>query len=222
MNYITMLYHLFCLKKNVKKSKAEILELQRVKLQKLLKYAYEHSSYYRQTFEQAGFHLDDLQKISLSELPTMDKDQLMEHFDEVVTVSDLHQKDFITFDENPENVQATYRNQYHIVHSSGSTGTPRYFVYDEEAWEQMLLGIIRGALWGMSMSQILKLLIKRPRILYIAATDRYPDRLNIMNKIMAYKPPKMYLKQYDKKNRCLDVDRFMDEVIDEIKKMNEK
>ena len=48
---------------------------------------------------------------------------------------------------------------------------PGYFVYDEDAWNQMLLGIIRAALWDMSMPQILRLLIKRPRIVYIAATD---------------------------------------------------
>lgn len=35
----------------------------------------------------------------------------------------------------------------------------------------MLLGIIRGALWGMFMSEILKLLAEKPGILYIAATD---------------------------------------------------
>lgn len=45
-----------------------------------------------------------------------------------------------------------------MVHSSGSTGVPRYFVYDTFAWDSMLLGIIRGALWDMTMPQILKLL----------------------------------------------------------------
>lgn len=35
----------------------------------------------------------------------------------------------------------------------------------------MLLGIIRGALWDMSMPQILSLLARGPRIAYIAATD---------------------------------------------------
>lgn len=57
------------------------------------------------------------------------------------------------------------------MHSSGSTGKPGYFLYDEAAWHTMLLGIIRGALWNMSMPQILKLLAGKPRIIYIAATD---------------------------------------------------
>ncbi|MFR1479055.1 MAG: AMP-binding protein, partial [Hydrogeniiclostridium mannosilyticum] len=75
------------------------------------------------------------------------------------------------FDANVETDRNPYLGKYHVVHSSGSTGTPCYFLYDETAWGQMLLGIIRGALWNMSMSQILRLLVGRPRILYIAATD---------------------------------------------------
>ena len=60
-----------------------------------------------------------------------------------------------------------YLGKYHVVHSSGSTGTPGYFVYDKAAWNSMLLGIVRGALWDMKMPQILKLLLGRPRIVYI-------------------------------------------------------
>ncbi len=58
-----------------------------------------------------------------------------------------------------------------MVHSSGSTGKPGYFVYDQAAWRAMLLGILRAALWGMSMKEIVKLLGAGPRIAYIAATD---------------------------------------------------
>lgn len=64
-----------------------------------------------------------------------------------------------------------FRGKYHVVHSSGSTGVPRFFVYDTSAWDNMLLGIIRGALWDMTMPQILKLLSGGLQILYIAATD---------------------------------------------------
>lgn len=71
-----------------------------------------------------------------------------------------------------------------MVHSSGSTGKPRYFVYDEKAWEQMLTGIIRGALWEMTTKDIIKLLKDKPRILYIAATDGryggYPSAIKML------------------------------------------
>ncbi len=171
MNYIAMLYQLFCLKKNEKKTRLEILKLQKSKLHKILKYAYDNSPYYHRKFQEAGIDGNNIAKITLSDLPVIHKEQFMEYFDEIVTSPNIKQRGMVEFDENLQNRNTTYQGRYHIVHSSGSTGKPRYFVYDNKAWEQMLLGIIRGALWGMNMKQIVKLLIKKPRILYIAATD---------------------------------------------------
>ncbi|MDE6844314.1 MAG: phenylacetate--CoA ligase family protein, partial [Lachnospiraceae bacterium] len=76
----------------------------------------------------------------------------------------------------------------------GSKGVPRYFVYDDKAWGQMLLGIIRGALWGMSMIDILKLLAGKPRILYIAATDgRYAGAMAVGDGITGLHADQEYL-----------------------------
>lgn len=96
---------------------------------------------------------------------------LLEHFDELITVGDLTQEELREFDAQADTDRRPYKGKYHMVHSSGSTGKPGYFVYDEKAWDSMLLGIIRAALWNMTMPQILALLMKHPRIVYIAATD---------------------------------------------------
>lgn len=58
----------------------------------------------------------------------------------------------------------------------------------------MLLGIIRGALWGMSMTQILKLLARGPRIAYLAATDgRYGGAMAVGDGIDGVHASQMYL-----------------------------
>lgn len=114
---------------------------------------------------------EQIGKLPLSAFPTMNKKILMEHFDEIVTVSDIRQEELRKFDEDTSSGEKIFRERYHVVHSSGGTGLPRYFVYDTSAWNSMLLGIIRGALWDMTMPQILKLLSGDLRILYIAATD---------------------------------------------------
>lgn len=95
----------------------------------------------------------------------------MEHFDALVTVPCLKQAELRQFDAEARADRKPYLGKYHVVHSSGSTGKPGYFVYDQAAWSQMLLGIIRGALWNMGGFQLLRLLGGRPKILYIAATD---------------------------------------------------
>ncbi len=171
MNYLKTLTDLYRLKKNVKLSAEKMRSLQDEKLRKLLRFAWEHSAYYRAAFEKAGITEEQLDTLPLSCFPTIDKQMLLEHFDELVTVPDLKQENLREFDAGEAADRKPYQGKYHVVHSSGSTGKPGYFVYDEDAWRQMLLGIIRAALWGMSMPQILRLLMKRPRIVYIAATD---------------------------------------------------
>ncbi|NCB94613.1 MAG: phenylacetate--CoA ligase family protein [Clostridia bacterium] len=170
MNRLYLLYMLLHMRGNVRKSKNEIEKLQIKKLRKLLKYAYEHSDYYRDSFQKAGVNNKNIATVSLSELPTINKEQLLENYDRLITVKGITQTKLLQFDEH-KNQNSLYENGYHIVHSSGSTGVPRYFVYDQKAWSIMLVGIIRGALWGMSDHQILKLLAGKPKILYIAATD---------------------------------------------------
>lgn len=171
MNYLKTLTDLYRLKKNVKLSAEKMRSLQDEKLRKLLRFTWEHSAYYRAAFEKAGITEEQLDTLPLSCFPTIDKQMLLEHFDELVTVPDLKQEKLREFDAGEAADRKPYQGKYHVVHSSGSTGKPGYFVYDEDAWRQMLLGIIRAALWGMSMPQILRLLMKRPRIVYIAATD---------------------------------------------------
>lgn len=171
MRYVKLLWDLYQLKRNTKKSAARIQKLQEDKLQKVLTYAYQHSAYYRRTFEENGITKENIFKMPLSSFPTIDKIQLLEHFDELITVSNLNQEELRRFDEENTTDRRPLKGKYHVVHSSGSTGKPGYFVYDESAWNTMLLGIIRAALWNMSMIQILKFLACEPRIVYIAATD---------------------------------------------------
>jgi len=181
MGQCRLLWKLFGLKRNEHKTRKQVQVLQDKKLRKLLYYAYDHSAYYKENFEQNGITREKIGTLPLSAFPTMDKNSLMEHFDEIVTAPDIRQEELRKFVQCEKNIcnkdemvspnKKLFWGKYQVVHSSGSTGVPRYFVYDTSAWDSMLLGIIRGALWDMTMLQILKLLSGSPRILYIAATD---------------------------------------------------
>ena len=194
MNYLKILKDLYRLKKNVKLSAGRMRSLQEKKLRRLLRLAWEHSAYYRAAFENAGIAKEQLDTLPLSCFPAIDKQALLEHFDELVTVPDLKQEDLRKFDAEEATDRKPYQGKYHVVHSSGSTGKPGYFVYDEDAWNQMLLGIIRAALWDMSMPRILRLLMKRPKIVYIAATDgRYGGAMAVGDGIDGVGAEQMYL-----------------------------
>ncbi len=194
MNYLKMLTRLYRLKQNQKKTPEQIKNLQQQKLRSLLRYAYEHSAYYRSTFESAGITAENIDEMPLSAFPSIDKQQLLTNFDELVTVDDLRQDELRRFDAEETFDRKPFKGKYHIVHSSGSTGKPGYFVYDEAAWQSMLSGIVRGALWGMSMPQIIKLLLKVPRIVYIAATGgRYGGAMAVGDGIDGVGAKQMYL-----------------------------
>ena len=194
MNYLNLLWNLYQLKRNAGRGREDIKKLREKKLRKLLTYAYDHSAYYHRVFEEAGITGKQIAIMPLSAFPVLDKQLLMEHFDELVTVPDLKQEDLRRFDAQESTDQKLFKDVYHVVHSSGSTGTPGYFVYDDAAWNQMLLGIIRAALWGMSMPQILKLLHRGPRIVYIAATDgRYGGAMAVSDGIEGVRADQLFL-----------------------------
>ena len=51
INYCRLLWKLYGMKRNAGRTKEQIERLQKKKLEKLLLYAYDHSSYYRRAFE---------------------------------------------------------------------------------------------------------------------------------------------------------------------------
>lgn len=183
---ITSLITLFALIRNTKKTTQEIKKQQKKELYQLLLYAYDHSDYYHRVFKEKGIDRENLKNTPIEKFPVLDKEMLMEHFDELVTVPKLKQEEIRQFDaekfQKDKTRESIFCGKYHIVHSSGSTGLAKYFVYDKKAWAKMLSGITRGALWGLSVKQILKLLARKPKVLYIAATDgRYGGAMAVGN-----------------------------------------
>lgn len=209
MNVVKTLHELMSFIKNTHMTAGQMKARQEQRLRFLLHYVWDHSAFYRRTFEKAGITEQQLDSLPLSTFPTIDKTVLMEHFDELITVQDLHQEDLRKFDAETQADRKPYLGKYHVVHSSGSTGKPGYFIYDEAAWHTMLLGIIRGALWNMTMLQILKLLAGRPRIIYIAATDgRYGGAMAVGDGIDGVGAKQMYL----------DIKTPLDDWIDSVRK----
>ncbi|MDD3920139.1 MAG: phenylacetate--CoA ligase family protein, partial [Eubacteriales bacterium] len=194
MNYPQLLLRFFGLRGNVKKTKTEISRMQNEKLRTLLRYAWRNSTYYRRRFMEAGITEEQLATLPLCSFPTTDKAELLTHFDELVTVPELQQEALRRFDVAEGERQAAYLGKYHLVHTSGSTGKPSYFVYDEAAWSEMLLAIIRGALWNMSAFAIIKLLLRGPRIAYLAATDgRYGGALAVTDGVSGLRAKQLSL-----------------------------
>jgi len=193
MEYLDLLGGLIISKQRLRKSSEQLEALQENKLRKMLRFAYDNSDYYRRAFTIAGITEKNIDTAALTEFPTIDKKIFMNNFDSLVTVRDVTQSDMCDFDKNSLNKKC-FKGKYHIVHSSGSTGNPCYFLYDKSAWKSMLVGIIRAALWDMSMPQILKYLAGGAQIAYIAATDgRYGGAMAVGDGISGVKAKQLFL-----------------------------
>ncbi len=194
MNYARLLWQLYRKKQLMEKPQEQVQALQEKKLRKMLLYAYDHSAYYREAFETAGITADRIGTTPLDHFPTLNKELLMEHYDEIVTDPNIRQSELRSFGERSSDSAELYLGKYHVVHSSGSTGVPRYFLYDERAWEDVILSVIHGALCDLSFRDILKLLAGKPRILYIAATDgRYGGAMAVHDGIQGVRAEQRFL-----------------------------
>lgn len=205
---LKLLFKLYQSKKRLTISREELEKYQKKKMTEILLYAYDHSTYYRKRFEEKNISRKDIGLIPIENYPSLTKKELMKNFNEIVC-TDVDINEMRSFDANPDNNNKLYKDKYHIVHSSGTTEKPGYFIYDEKAWQQMLIATIRAALWDMSMKEIIKLLSKKPRIVYIAETDgRYGGAMAVSDGIAGVKAKQLFL----------DIKMPLDEWIDKISK----
>lgn len=114
-------------------------------LRRLRTYAYTHSPFYRQ------FH-NGLMDRPLNELPILTKALVMEHFDELVTDRTLRLADVRAYAAQGE-AGKRYRNRYWVNATSGSSGHPGFFVFNDAEWISILASFARGQEWsGMRIS----------------------------------------------------------------------
>lgn len=107
-----------------------IERIQRRRLNSLVTYARAKSPFYRDKF--AAVAEADFQ---LADLPTTNKAELMDHFDEVLTVDDVCLSDVEAFFEEPSNLGKLFRDKYALSHTSGSQGQPLLIVQSKENLE---------------------------------------------------------------------------------------
>jgi putative adenylate-forming enzyme len=83
----------------------------------------------------------------LSELPVLTKAMMMEHFDEIVTDRSLRLEDVRAYAVQGE-AGERYRNRYWVNATSGSSGHPGFFLFDDAEWVFILASFARGQEWS--------------------------------------------------------------------------
>lgn len=141
---------------NLRFTRGQLERSQLRKFRRLVSYAGKHSPYYRELIAR---HRIQVQNCVPSDFPVMSKKDVIEHFDDIVTdrrVTRARIADFLTRSKDPTEL---FEGRFHVLHTSGTSGTVGCFVFSHEAW-------IRGACHVVRVSP----LRWRRRIAFVAAT----------------------------------------------------
>lgn len=122
---------------------ARLADHRRTCLRRVVAAAVQHSPWHGRRL--AGVDPAELDEETLADLPVMTKDDLMAHFDEIVTDRRLT---LAVVDSHLEALSGdTYLfGRYHAVASGGSTGRRGVFVYDWDDWMMCYLATVRPVL----------------------------------------------------------------------------
>lgn len=107
-------------------SREEIKKLQDKRLKKLVNYAKNNSPYFKELYA----NLKD--EFKLEDLPTINKVEMMQHFDSFITDNSINMQKIKEFTSDISNVGRLINGKYLIFKTSGSTGNPITVLYDKK------------------------------------------------------------------------------------------
>ena len=106
-------------------SREALAKLQQRRLNELVRYAREHSPYYRQLYSGVG------ERFCLEDLPVTSKPEMMADLDRVFTDRRVTKARIDRFMEDPDHIGRMLDGKYLIFKTSGSTGSPATVLYDK-------------------------------------------------------------------------------------------
>jgi phenylacetate-CoA ligase len=147
-------------------TRAQLEAKQRRKFRKLVGFVRARSPYYRSVINEHGIDPDSC---SPADFPPLTKNEVIEHFDRIVTDPRITRdriKEFLSRSVDPLEL---FEGEFHVLHTSGTSGTMAYFVFSPDAW-------IKGS------SQIVRMvpLRLRQRIAFVAATRGHFAGVSLM------------------------------------------
>lgn len=121
-------------------SRARLEAHQAGALHRLRQHAYARSRFYRRQHR-------GLQDRPLQELPVLTKAQLMQDFDELVTDPQVHLQDLRAHVAS-ERAGDRFLDRYWVNATSGSSGEPGLFLFDQQEWLTVLASFARAHEWA--------------------------------------------------------------------------
>ena len=117
---------------------AELERVRAERLARLLAHAREHSAFYRERIPAGA--------VSLEQVPVLEKAEMMERFDDLVTDPALRRDALLEWVETRRRDEF-FADRYRVMTTSGSSGRKGLFVYDRAGWAAIGAQFLRGSAW---------------------------------------------------------------------------
>lgn len=130
---------------------------QHAKFRRLVAFAYRNSPYYARLIRKR--HIDPATCLP-QDFPILTKNELLEHFDDIVTDRAVTAQRIGAFLDASADPGDLFDDKYLVVHTSGTSGQVAYYIFTPPEWERGHLHYFRIHRWGL-----------RRRVAHIAAMN---------------------------------------------------
>lgn len=144
-------------RRNLRLNRVQLEALQRRKFRRLVTYAWQHSPYYRELMRERRL---DPATCMPGDFPVLTKQEVIGRFDDLVTDRRITRRGIAGFLAGSTHPMERYLGKYHVLHSSGTSGTVGYFVFSHAAWIKGASHVVRAS----------PLKLGRRRTAFVAAT----------------------------------------------------
>jgi len=201
-----ILFYKYLFEKNLNKTREDILKNREKKFHKLINFVFKNSLFYKNYYQSHGIRERDLKNISIDKFPSIDKNIMMENYDQIITDKGLSKNRIETFIENNPKPLSILNNQYRVIHTSGSTGKIAYFIYNEREWD-----IIKA----VSLRLFNNFGLKRKNYAFIGASDGHYAGISLFSS-----PLKTFQEYFYKNYLIINLNYPLSGYIDDLNKLN--
>ncbi|EUA32939.1 hypothetical protein I553_8976 [Mycobacterium xenopi 4042] len=139
--FLTLLAKQRELRRNTKMSRPELEAIKLEKFRRLVRHIKAKSPYYAEIVKEHGINPEICVP---QDFPVLTKSMLMANFDRIVTDRKITKHaiaEFLTRSTAPNELLF---GEYHVVHTSGTSGEVGYFLYSERDWVQGIAALGRN------------------------------------------------------------------------------
>ena len=115
-------------------SQLTVTKKQHTLFQRVLSRIWEKSPFYREFYGSHGIREKDLFELSITDLPLVSKQHLIDNFDRAVTDPRLNKRDLEEWFQHHRNPRERFYDDLVVVHSSGTSGNIGIFAHNMNEW----------------------------------------------------------------------------------------